>query len=126
VVRQLLAEGWETSPDDLATLAPYLTEVIKHFGGTSWTGSRESQGPLTPISTSSWQQCKRGSRLSRAELAVRERSGPDPVELVLPRVADNRPIAHPLPLRTGLAGLLVGAGCWRLRELAQGWCGEPR
>lgn len=32
VLRQLLAEGREVDPDDLATMAPYLTEGVKRFG----------------------------------------------------------------------------------------------
>ncbi|GAA2404852.1 hypothetical protein GCM10010420_35630 [Streptomyces glaucosporus] len=32
IVRQLLEEGWETDPEDLAHVSPYLTEHIKRFG----------------------------------------------------------------------------------------------
>ncbi|WP_373559106.1 Tn3 family transposase [Streptomyces sp. SA15] len=32
IVRQLLEEGWETDPEDLAHISPYLTEHIKGFG----------------------------------------------------------------------------------------------
>ncbi|MGH2719714.1 MAG: Tn3 family transposase [Actinomycetota bacterium] len=32
VIRQLLDEGWTISPEDLASLSPYLTERIKRFG----------------------------------------------------------------------------------------------
>lgn len=32
IVRQLLEEGWETDPEDLAHISPYLTEHINRFG----------------------------------------------------------------------------------------------
>ncbi|MDH2394071.1 Tn3 family transposase [Streptomyces sp. HNM0663] len=32
IVRQLLEEGWEIDPEDLAHISPYLTEHIKRFG----------------------------------------------------------------------------------------------
>ncbi|MFI9306621.1 Tn3 family transposase [Streptomyces triculaminicus] len=32
IVRQLLEEGWEIEPEDLAHISPYLTEHIKRFG----------------------------------------------------------------------------------------------
>lgn len=32
IVRQLLEEGWEINPEDLAQVSPYLTERIKRFG----------------------------------------------------------------------------------------------
>jgi hypothetical protein len=32
IVRQLLEEGWEIDPEDLAHMSPYLTEHIKRFG----------------------------------------------------------------------------------------------
>lgn len=32
IVRQLLEEGWETDPEDLAHISPYLTEHIERFG----------------------------------------------------------------------------------------------
>ncbi|MFV5997237.1 Tn3 family transposase [Streptomyces sp. NPDC056231] len=32
IVRQLLEEGWEIDPEDLAHVSPYLTEHIKRFG----------------------------------------------------------------------------------------------
>ncbi|WP_369244448.1 Tn3 family transposase [Streptomyces sp. R41] len=32
IVRQLLEEGWEIDPEDLAHISPYLTEHIKWFG----------------------------------------------------------------------------------------------
>lgn len=32
IVRQLLQEGWEIDPEDLAHISPYLTEHIKRFG----------------------------------------------------------------------------------------------
>ncbi|MFD0499454.1 Tn3 family transposase [Streptomyces rhizosphaericus] len=32
IVRQLLEEGWEIDPEDLARISPYLTEHIKRFG----------------------------------------------------------------------------------------------
>ncbi|WP_181139564.1 Tn3 family transposase [Streptomyces sp. Ru71] len=32
IVRQLLGEGWEIDPEDLAHISPYLTEHIKGFG----------------------------------------------------------------------------------------------
>ncbi|MEU8433859.1 Tn3 family transposase [Streptomyces sp. NPDC029216] len=32
VVRQLLEEGWEIGPEDLAHVSPYLTEHINRFG----------------------------------------------------------------------------------------------
>ncbi|AXE75826.1 hypothetical protein C5746_01205 [Streptomyces atratus] len=32
IVRQLLEEGWEITPEDLAHISPYLTEHIKRFG----------------------------------------------------------------------------------------------
>ncbi|MFJ9025379.1 Tn3 family transposase [Streptomyces sp. NPDC102259] len=32
IVRQLLAEGWEIEPEDLAQISPYLTEHINRFG----------------------------------------------------------------------------------------------
>ncbi|MGM9440424.1 Tn3 family transposase [Streptomyces murinus] len=32
IVRQLLEEGWEIDPEDLAQVSPYLTEHIKRFG----------------------------------------------------------------------------------------------
>ncbi|BDH12821.1 transposase [Streptomyces hygroscopicus] len=32
IVRQLLEEDWETDPEDLAHISPYLTEHIKQFG----------------------------------------------------------------------------------------------
>jgi hypothetical protein len=32
IVRQLLAEGWEIDPEDLAQVSPYLTEHIQRFG----------------------------------------------------------------------------------------------
>jgi hypothetical protein len=32
IVRQLLEEGWEIGPEDLAHISPYLTEHIKRFG----------------------------------------------------------------------------------------------
>ncbi|KOV58162.1 hypothetical protein ADK64_37380 [Streptomyces sp. MMG1121] len=35
VVRQLLEEGWEIDPEDLAHISPYLTEHINRFGGYS-------------------------------------------------------------------------------------------
>lgn len=33
IVRQLLGEGREIDPEDLAHIAPYLTEHINRFGG---------------------------------------------------------------------------------------------
>ncbi|MFG2716608.1 Tn3 family transposase [Streptomyces goshikiensis] len=33
IVRQLLGEGWEIDPEDLAHISPYLTEHINRFGG---------------------------------------------------------------------------------------------
>ncbi|QHA07932.1 Tn3 family transposase [Streptomyces broussonetiae] len=32
IVRQLLEEGWETDPEELAHISPYLTERIRRFG----------------------------------------------------------------------------------------------
>lgn len=32
IVRQLLEEGWEIAPEDLARISPYLTEHINRFG----------------------------------------------------------------------------------------------
>ncbi|MEV7304101.1 Tn3 family transposase [Streptomyces clavifer] len=32
IIRQLLEEGWELAPEDLAHISPYLTEHIKRFG----------------------------------------------------------------------------------------------
>ncbi|MFE5192016.1 Tn3 family transposase [Streptomyces sp. NPDC056628] len=32
IVRQLLDEGWEIDPEDLAHISPYLTEHINRFG----------------------------------------------------------------------------------------------
>ncbi|GAA3352687.1 hypothetical protein GCM10017744_002720 [Streptomyces antimycoticus] len=32
IVRQLLDEGWEIDPEDLAHISPYLTEHINPFG----------------------------------------------------------------------------------------------
>ncbi|MEU7317913.1 Tn3 family transposase [Streptomyces sp. NPDC007083] len=32
IVRQLLEEGWEIDPEDLAHISPYLTEYINRFG----------------------------------------------------------------------------------------------
>lgn len=32
IVRQLLEEGWEMDPEDLAHISPYLTEHINRFG----------------------------------------------------------------------------------------------
>jgi hypothetical protein len=32
VIRQLVAEGWVITQEDLASLSPYLTERIKRFG----------------------------------------------------------------------------------------------
>jgi hypothetical protein len=32
IARQLLEEGWEIAPEDLAHISPYLTEHIKRFG----------------------------------------------------------------------------------------------
>lgn len=32
IVRQLLEEGWEIDPEDLAHISPYLTEHIKRSG----------------------------------------------------------------------------------------------
>lgn len=32
VIRQLIAEGWEMSADDIAQLSPYITEHIARFG----------------------------------------------------------------------------------------------
>ncbi|MGW2770333.1 Tn3 family transposase [Streptomyces sp. NPDC001275] len=32
IVRQLLEEGWEIDPEDLAHISPYLTEHINRFG----------------------------------------------------------------------------------------------
>lgn len=32
IVRQLLEEGWEIAPEDLAHISPYLTEHINQFG----------------------------------------------------------------------------------------------
>ncbi len=32
IVRQLLEEGWEIDPEDLAQISPYLTEHINRFG----------------------------------------------------------------------------------------------
>ncbi|WSA81858.1 transposase [Streptomyces sp. NBC_01799] len=32
IIRQLLEEGWEIDPEDLAHISPYLTEHIKRFG----------------------------------------------------------------------------------------------
>lgn len=32
IVRQLLEEGWEIAPEDLAHISPYLTEHINRFG----------------------------------------------------------------------------------------------
>lgn len=32
IVRQLLEEGWEIDPEDLAHISPYLTERIRRFG----------------------------------------------------------------------------------------------
>ncbi|MGW3466092.1 Tn3 family transposase, partial [Streptomyces olivaceoviridis] len=32
IVRQLLEEGWEIDPEDLARISPYLTEHINRFG----------------------------------------------------------------------------------------------
>ncbi|MES4886120.1 Tn3 family transposase [Streptomyces sp. NPDC000349] len=32
IVRQLLEEGWEIDPEDLAQVSPYLTEHIRRFG----------------------------------------------------------------------------------------------
>ncbi|WP_431961739.1 Tn3 family transposase [Actinacidiphila sp. bgisy160] len=32
IVRQLLEEGWEIGPEDLAHISPYLTEHVKRFG----------------------------------------------------------------------------------------------
>ncbi|MEU8138926.1 Tn3 family transposase [Streptodolium elevatio] len=32
IVRQLLEEGWEIDPEDLAHISPYLTEHVKRSG----------------------------------------------------------------------------------------------
>lgn len=32
IVRQLLEEGWEIAPEDLARVSPYLTEHLQRFG----------------------------------------------------------------------------------------------
>ncbi|MFI9237002.1 Tn3 family transposase [Streptomyces sp. NPDC053079] len=32
IVRQLLEEGWEIDPEDLAHISPYLTDRINRFG----------------------------------------------------------------------------------------------
>jgi hypothetical protein len=32
IIRQLLEEGWQIDPEDLAHISPYLTEHIKRFG----------------------------------------------------------------------------------------------
>lgn len=32
IVRQLLEEGWEIAPEDLAHVSPYLTEHLQRFG----------------------------------------------------------------------------------------------
>jgi hypothetical protein len=31
-IRELVAEGWEITPEDLAVLSPYLTARIQRFG----------------------------------------------------------------------------------------------
>ena len=33
VIRQLVAEGWQVTAEDLAQLSPYLTSHILRFGG---------------------------------------------------------------------------------------------
>ncbi|MFE0061391.1 transposase [Streptomyces sp. NPDC059003] len=38
IVRQLLEEGWDIDPEDLARISPYLTEHIKRFGEYSTHG----------------------------------------------------------------------------------------
>ncbi|MFF4756664.1 Tn3 family transposase [Streptomyces sp. NPDC002514] len=38
IVRQLLEEGWEIDPEDLAHISPYLTEHINRFGEYSTHG----------------------------------------------------------------------------------------
>lgn len=32
VIRELIAEGWQTTAEDLAALSPYLTAHIQRFG----------------------------------------------------------------------------------------------
>jgi Tn3 transposase DDE domain-containing protein len=32
IIRQLLEEGWEIDPEDLAHISPYLTEHVNRFG----------------------------------------------------------------------------------------------
>ncbi|MCX0241892.1 Tn3 family transposase [Streptomyces drozdowiczii] len=49
IVRQLLEEGWEIDPEDLAQVSPYLTESIKRFGGTRPTNSASSRRRTTRI-----------------------------------------------------------------------------
>ena len=48
VVRQLLAEGFPVDPDDLATMAPYLTEGIKRFGEYALDGLSEEPEAFDP------------------------------------------------------------------------------
>ncbi|MFJ9034435.1 Tn3 family transposase [Streptomyces sp. NPDC102274] len=40
IVRQLLEEGWEIDPEDLAHISPYLTEHINRFGEYSTQRAR--------------------------------------------------------------------------------------
>ena len=32
VIRELIGEGWQVTPEDLAVLSPYVTARIQHFG----------------------------------------------------------------------------------------------
>ena len=48
VLRELLAEGWDINPDDVATISPYLTIKIKRFGDYNTDQLTEPPDPFDP------------------------------------------------------------------------------
>ncbi|WP_211274378.1 Tn3 family transposase [Streptomyces chattanoogensis] len=48
IVRQLLEEGWEIDPEDLAHISPYLTEHINRFGQVQHPPTRHPARGVRP------------------------------------------------------------------------------
>ena len=78
-MRQLLEEGWEIDPEDLAHISPYLTEHIKRFGeySTHELGIQpEAYDPKLDVDfTPLREQDLTTAGLGQAARAVRELAG---------------------------------------------------
>jgi hypothetical protein len=68
IVRQLLEEGWEIDPEDLAHISPYLTEHM-HPAGPARQGQRRIRAHRLPLPARRARTCRRDPQGLASSLA---------------------------------------------------------